>query len=108
VSFLGSVPDLSPSLNHASRTTPGFGTRRNHFYSPPDGLNYSSAAHSNHRTIGDVILPDGMNLNQELVRHGWCWWYRKYAPGDTVLEGLEKDAREAQKGLWVDAAPIPP
>jgi endonuclease YncB( thermonuclease family) len=35
------------------------------------------------RTIGDVILPDGMNLNQELVKEGWCWWYRKYAPGDT-------------------------
>ena len=31
------------------------------------------------RTIGDVILPDGMNLNQELVKQGWCWWYRKYA-----------------------------
>jgi micrococcal nuclease len=39
---------------------------------------------------------------------GWCWWYRKYAPGDTVLEGLEKAAREAKKGLWIDPAPIPP
>ena len=39
---------------------------------------------------------------------GWCWWYRKYAPGDTVLEGLEKAAREAKKGLWIDSAPIPP
>ena len=29
------------------------------------------------RTLGDVILPDGMNLNQELVKQGWCWWYRK-------------------------------
>ena len=46
------------------------------------------------RTIGDVILPDGMNLNQELVKQGWCWWYRTYAPGDTVLEGLEAEARE--------------
>jgi hypothetical protein len=38
-----------------------------------------------------VFLPDGMNLNQELVKQGWCWcwWYRKSAPGDTVLEGLE-------------------
>ena len=44
------------------------------------------------RAIGDVILPDGMNFNQELVKQGWCWWYRKYAPGDTVLEGLEKEA----------------
>ena len=60
------------------------------------------------RTLGDVILPDGMNLNQELVKQGWCWWYRKYAPGDTVLEGLEKEAREAKKGLWADPQPVPP
>jgi micrococcal nuclease len=60
------------------------------------------------RTLGDLILPDGMNLNQELVKQGWCWWYRKYAPGDTVLEGLEKDARDARKGLWADPQPVPP
>ena len=60
------------------------------------------------RTIGDVSLPDGMNLNQELVKQGWCWWYQKYAPGDTVLEGLENEAREARKGLWVDPQPVPP
>jgi hypothetical protein len=39
---------------------------------------------------------------------GWCWWYRKYAPGDIELEKLEKDVRESKKGLWVDPAPIPP
>jgi hypothetical protein len=39
---------------------------------------------------------------------GWCWWYRKYAPGNTVLEGLEKEAREAMKGLWTDPHPVPP
>ena len=50
------------------------------------------------RTIGEVILPDGMNLNQELVKQGWCWRYRKYAPGDTVLEELETEAREERKG----------
>jgi micrococcal nuclease len=60
------------------------------------------------RTIGDVILPDGMHLNQELVRRGLCWWDRGYAPGDTVLEGLEKKAQEAKKGLWADPASIPP
>lgn len=59
------------------------------------------------RTIGDMILSDGMNLNQELVKQGW-WWYRKYAPGETVLEGLEKDAREAKKELWADPQPVPP
>jgi micrococcal nuclease len=60
------------------------------------------------RTTGDVLLPDGMNLNQELVKLGWWWWYRKYAPDDTVLEGLEKSAREARKGLWADPQPVPP
>jgi endonuclease YncB( thermonuclease family) len=25
-----------------------------------------------------------------------------------VLEGFEKDAREAKKGLWVDPSPVPP
>lgn len=60
------------------------------------------------RTIGDVILPDGMNLNQELVKQGWCWWYRKYAPRDTVLEALESEAREAKRGIWADPHPVPP
>ena len=37
------------------------------------------------RTIADVLLPDGTNVNHTLVKDGWCWWYRKYAhaPGDT-------------------------
>ena len=60
------------------------------------------------RTLGDVFLLDGTNVNQELVKQGWCWWYQKYAPGDTVLEGLEKEAREAKKGLWADPHPVPP
>jgi micrococcal nuclease len=30
------------------------------------------------RTLADVTLPDGMNVNQEHVKQGWCWWYRKY------------------------------
>jgi endonuclease YncB( thermonuclease family) len=41
------------------------------------------------RTLGDVLLSDGTNLNHTLVKDGACWWYRKYAPGDTVLEGVE-------------------
>jgi len=58
------------------------------------------------RTIADVLLPDGTNVNHTPVKEGWCWWYRKYAPGNTVLEGLEKEAREARKGLWADPALI--
>jgi len=39
------------------------------------------------RTIAAVLLPDGTNVNHELVKDDWCWRYRKYAPGNTVLEG---------------------
>ena len=60
------------------------------------------------RTIGEVKLLDGRVLNQELVKAGLAWWYRRYAPGDTALEGLEMEAREAKRGLWVDPNPIPP
>jgi len=60
------------------------------------------------RTLGDVILPDGRNLNQELVREGMCWWYRKYAPADVTLERLEAEARNVKRGLWVDPHPVPP
>src|SRR5262245_8824628 len=60
------------------------------------------------RTLADVFLRDGTHVNHMLVKEGWCWWYRKYARGDTVLEGLEQAAREAKKGLWADPAPIPP
>jgi hypothetical protein len=60
------------------------------------------------RTIGEMFLEDGRNLNQELVKEGWCWWYRKYAPGNLVLMKLEADAREAKLGLWKDPDPIPP
>jgi len=43
-----------------------------------------------------------------VINEGWCWWYRKSAPGDTVLEGIEMDAKTAKKGLWSDSAPVPP
>jgi micrococcal nuclease len=60
------------------------------------------------RTLADILLLDGTNVNQELVREGWCWWYRKYAPGNAELERLEREARETKKGLWKDPAPVPP
>jgi endonuclease YncB( thermonuclease family) len=60
------------------------------------------------RTIADVLLLDGTNVNYLLVREGWCWWYRKYAPGNRKLEGLEKEARDRKKGLWAEPNPVPP
>ena len=60
------------------------------------------------RLVGEVLLPDGRSLNQELVKAGMAWWYRQYAPNDTTLAQLEAEARTAKRGLWADAHPIPP
>jgi endonuclease YncB( thermonuclease family) len=59
------------------------------------------------RVVGEVILPDGMNLNHELLRAGLAWWYRQYS-SDWELAGLEAQARAEHRGLWSDASPIPP
>lgn len=60
------------------------------------------------RILADVLLADEMNVNHQLVKEGWCWWYRKYVPENLALESLENEAREARKGLWSDPNPIPP
>jgi len=60
------------------------------------------------RTVGTVILPDGTNLNHELVKAGLAWWYRRCAPDDKDLERLEKDAKINKIGLWLRKNPIPP
>lgn len=59
------------------------------------------------RTVGDVILPDGRNLNRELVRAGFAWWYKKYSK-DQSLGELEAEARAAKRGLWQNFAPVAP
>ena len=60
------------------------------------------------RLVGEVLLPDGRHLNQELVRAGLAWWYRQYAPKALTLQHLEAEARAARRGLWHDAHAIPP
>ncbi|MFZ5863169.1 MAG: thermonuclease family protein [Nitrospirota bacterium] len=59
------------------------------------------------RLVGEVILPNGESLNRALVAAGLAWWYRKYSD-DEDLEQLEEEARQAERGLWADADPIPP
>ena len=61
----------------------------------------------NGRLLGEVVLPDGRSLNQELVRAGYAWWFRKYSR-DVRLARLEEEARQDRRGLWADHAPEPP
>lgn len=60
------------------------------------------------RTLADVLLPDGSNVNQQLVRDGCCWWYDKYAPDDSALKRAQEEAKGAKRGLWAEANPVPP
>src|SRR5574339_18013 len=43
------------------------------------------------RVVAEIVLADATHVNQKLVKDGWCWWYRKYAPDDLVLEGFETE-----------------
>lgn len=66
------------------------------------------ATNRNGRIIAEVILPEGINLNQQIVWAGLAWWYRKLAPDDATLAEMETKAKSAKRGLWIDKAPIPP
>lgn len=59
------------------------------------------------RILAEVFLADGTNVNHELIKAGWCRWYRKHAPKDEILKTLEAEAQDAKKGLWGDSNPVP-
>jgi len=59
------------------------------------------------RLVCDIYLPNGEKLNEEIVRNGFAWHYKKYSK-DKKLAGLEIQARNNRLGLWSDPNPIPP
>ena len=60
------------------------------------------------RVLGEVVLPDGRNLNHEIVRAGLAWWYVQFAKHDATLRALEQEARAARRGLWSEAGAVAP
>ena len=60
------------------------------------------------RSHSEGSVPDGRALNRELVKAGFAWWYRRYAPDNEPLKQLEAEARQAKRGLWADPHPVPP
>jgi len=60
------------------------------------------------RTIAEVFLQDGRNLNQEIVKAGLASWSRRYVPNDKELKKLESEAREAKRDCDVIPSPVAP
>jgi micrococcal nuclease len=60
------------------------------------------------RTVATVILASGSSLAADLVRDGYAWWYRYYAPKATELRDLEGEARAGRLGLWAAPNPVAP
>ena len=59
------------------------------------------------RTVG-VVYKGNLNVNLQMVKSGYAWWYRKYAPLDDDLRMAEERARIDKLGLWAEPDPIPP
>lgn len=54
------------------------------------------------RTIAQIQAGD-VQVNTELVRRGLAWASRKAA-----MKKIQRDAQQAARGLWREAAPMPP
>lgn len=58
------------------------------------------------RTVGTVYV-GAVNVNNELVRQGMAWAYRRYVTDPAVIQ-IEAEARREKRGLWADPSPVPP
>ena len=61
------------------------------------------------RTVG-IVWDNETNINQEMVRAGYAWVYKRYCKKpfcDFWLE-LENKAKTDKLGLWKEPNPVPP
>lgn len=61
------------------------------------------------RSVG-VVFVGATNVNQEIIRNGHAWQYRKYCKESFCSDwiALEKQARHNRIGLWADKSPQAP
>lgn len=52
------------------------------------------------RIVGKILLPDGRDAAEEMIRLGWAKWSRKYAPAETKYQAAEAEAEAAGRGMW--------
>ena len=49
------------------------------------------------RTIGEVFLKDGTNVNLEMVADGYAWWYEQYAKEQTSYRDSSGESQEEEE-----------
>jgi endonuclease YncB( thermonuclease family) len=59
------------------------------------------------RAVARIEIQGG-DLGAMLIRDGLAWHYEQYAPNETEYSRLERQARNASRGLWSRANPTPP
>jgi micrococcal nuclease len=61
------------------------------------------------RTV-DMVLLNGVNINEQIIANGYGWVYRKYCTASHCDGWLKKEApaRKARLGLWQDKNPQSP
>ncbi|WP_205943074.1 thermonuclease family protein [Pedobacter cryotolerans] len=59
------------------------------------------------RLIAVIVNENKQQVNQELVKQGMAWHFKKYSTNQTYHQ-LELEARKSRIGLWKDANPIAP
>jgi len=58
------------------------------------------------RVVG-ILRKDGLNVNREQVRRGMAWEYSHHHKNIEFL-ALEREAKQARRGLWMQDHPQPP
>ena len=59
------------------------------------------------RTVAQIEIGGG-DLGAMLIEDGLAWHYEQYAPNATEYARLERQARNANRGLWSQVNPISP
>lgn len=68
---------------------------------------YGEKYDRNKRLIAVVVNGKKQVVNQEMIKQGMAWHFKRYSK-DGTYASLEAEARRNKIGLWRDAKPIPP
>ena len=60
------------------------------------------------RTLGQLYLPDGTNVNALQVKNGQAWVFRRYCRDQPYWLPLEHEAQVHQRGLWGQPGAVAP